>query len=97
MSESTLGSEHPAGDSLAAAAQAVRDGAADAQRHAEEMIPVVTDFLCRLAYSTSYAVSYGAVFSTLFVIQAVPKDNVFVQGLVDGAQAARDAVRGVRA
>ena len=36
--------------------------------------------------------SYGVVFPTLLVARAVPKDNAIVNGLVDGARAARDAL-----
>jgi hypothetical protein len=97
MSVSTVASSAESPHPLAAAAEAIRKGSADAERHASEMMPAIGAFLCRVAYSTSYAVSYGAVFSTLFVVQAVPKDNALVHGLVDGAQAARDAVYGVRA
>ena len=97
MSETTIASNAPATDPVAAAAQALRDGAADAQRHALEVIPTVGDFLRQVTYTTCYAASYGAIFAALAVAQAVPKENAFVYGLIDGAHAARDAVRGVRA
>ena len=58
------------------------------------MMPAISDFVGRLVYTTCYAVSYGVVFPTVFVIQAVPKDNALVHGLVDGAHAARDAIVG---
>ena len=96
MSESIISSNSPATDPLAAAARALRDGATDAQRHALEVIPTVAEFLRRGTYTTCYAASYGAVFAALTVAQAVPKENAFVYGLIDGAHAARDAVSGVR-
>jgi hypothetical protein len=75
-------------DALSRAAQAAREGAADAQTRVSEMAPAIGGFVSRLTYTTCYAVSYGVVFPTLLVARAVPKDNVIVQGLVEGALAA---------
>jgi|SRR5579875_1880377 len=83
-----------AADAMALALQAVKDGAADAQDKVNEMMPAIGGFLSRLTYTTCYAVSYGVVFPTLLVARAVPKDNAIVNGLVDGARAARDAIEG---
>jgi len=83
-----------AADAMASALQAAKDGAADAQDKVNEMIPAIGGFLSRLTYTTCYAVSYGVVFPTLLVARAVPKDNAIVNGLVDGARAARDALEG---
>jgi hypothetical protein len=41
-------------------------------------------------------VSYGVVFPTVFVGQFIPKNNALVHGLVDGSQAARDAVKAMQ-
>jgi hypothetical protein len=79
-------------DAMSLAVQAARDGAGDAQQKVSEMMPAIGGFFGRLAYTTCYAISYGVVFPTLFVAQAVPKDNALVHGLVDGARAARDAI-----
>jgi hypothetical protein len=81
-----------AADAMAVALQAARDGAADAQERVSQMMPAVGGFVSRLTYTTCYAVSYGVVFPTLLVARAVPKDNAIVNGLVDGARAARDAI-----
>jgi hypothetical protein len=81
-----------AADAMSQAVQAARDGAADAQTRVAEMMPAVSGFVSRLVYTTSYAVSFGVVFPTLFVVQVIPKDNALVYGLVDGARAARDAL-----
>jgi hypothetical protein len=85
-----------AADAMALALQAARDGASDAQARVSEIMPAVGGFLSRLTYTTCYAVSYGVVFPTLLVARAVPKDNALVNGLVDGARAAREAVEGRR-
>lgn len=81
-----------AADAMALAAQAVREGASDAEAKVSEMMPALGGFLSRLTYTTCYAVSYGVVFPTLLIARAVPKDNAIVHGLVDGALAARDAL-----
>jgi hypothetical protein len=83
-----------AADAMALALQAARDGASDAQARVSEIAPAVGGFLSRLTYTTCYAVSYGVVFPTLLVTRAVPKDNALVNGLVDGARAAREAIEG---
>jgi len=83
-----------AADAMALALQAAKEGAADAQDKVNEMMPAIGGFLSRLTYTTCYAVSYGVVFPTLLVARAVPKDNAIVNGLVDGARAARDALEG---
>jgi hypothetical protein len=81
-----------AADAMTLALQAAKDGAADAQQRVDEMMPAIGGFLSRLTYTTCYAVSYGVVFPTLLVARAVPKDNAIVNGLVDGARAARDSL-----
>jgi hypothetical protein len=81
-----------AADAMSLALQAAKDGATDAQERVSDMMPAVGGFLSRLTYTTCYAVSYGVVFPTLLVARAVPKDNAIVNGLVDGARAARDAL-----
>ena len=81
-----------AADAMALALQAAKDGAADAQERVTEMMPAIGGFVSRLTYTTCYAVSYGVVFPTLLVARAVPKDNAIVNGFVDGARAARDAI-----
>jgi hypothetical protein len=81
-----------AADAMALALQAAKDGAADAQQRVSEVVPVVGGFLSRLTYTACYAVSYGVVFPTLLVARAVPKENALVDGLIDGARAARAAI-----
>jgi uncharacterized protein (DUF1800 family) len=83
-----------AADAMSLAVRAARDGAADAQARVSEMMPAITGFVSRLTYTTSYALSYGIVFPTLLLAQAVPKNNALVHGLADGAHAARDAATG---
>jgi hypothetical protein len=104
MDDSSVAADAPshdplrsAADAMSLAVQAARDGAADASSRVSEMIPAMSEFMGRLVYTTSYAVSFGVVFPTMFVVQAIPKDNALVHGLVDGARAACDSIAGGRA
>lgn len=81
-----------AADAMALALQAAKDGAADAQERVNEAMPAIGEFVSRLTYTTCYAVSYGVVFPSLLIARAVPKENAIVNGFVDGARAARDAI-----
>ena len=83
-----------AGDALALAAQAAREGAADARAKVAEIAPIAGDFLRRVTYTSSYLVSYGVVFPALLAARAIPKNNALVNGLIDGAAAARDSLVG---
>ena len=74
-------------DAMRNAAQAARDGAADAKARAERAVPEVGLFLSRFAYTTSYAVSYGVVFPTMLLVRSIPRDNPVFHGLQDGAAA----------
>ncbi len=81
-----------AADAVAMAFQAAREGASDAESKVNEMMPAIGGFISRLTYTTCYAVSYGIVFPTVLMARSVPKDNVLVQGLIDGAHSAQGRV-----
>lgn len=79
-------------NAMETAMQAAHDGAADARAAVNRAIPAISEFVSRFVYTTSYSVSYGIVFPVMLLARVVPKDNAFVHGLVDGAQAAKDMV-----
>ena len=81
-----------AGEAVSSAAESVKHGATELQAKFSEALPATGHFLGRLIYNTSYVLSYGVVFPVMLVVRVVPKDNVLVHGLVDGALAARDRV-----
>ncbi len=81
-------------DAMDAAVQAVKEGAESAKLSAADAWPAASRFLSRTVYKTSYAISYGIIFPAALISRTIPKDNAFVHGLVDGARAASDAVRG---
>jgi hypothetical protein len=79
-------------DAMETAVQAARDGASDARAAVDRAIPAISQFVSRFVYTTSYSLSYGVVFPVMLMARAIPKDNAFVHGLVDGAHAAREVV-----
>ena len=44
----------------------------------------------RMIYSGSYALAYGLVYATVFVVQMLPQDNPMMHGFHDGGKAAMD-------
>jgi hypothetical protein len=100
MSETRVSanSEHVATESgiLELASRAAQDGASDARDAAERAWTATSLFLSRFVYTTCYTVSYGVVFPAVLLAHAIPRDNVAVRGLIDGAQAAILKVEEVR-
>jgi hypothetical protein len=72
--------------------RAAQDGALDAREAAERTWAATSLFVSRLVYTTCYTVSYGVIFPAALVARVIPKNNVAVQGLIDGAQAAKQKV-----
>jgi len=82
---------------MATAAEAVRDGASDATSRVQKLGPATTQFVSRVTYSGFYFLSYGIVFPTLLVTNYVPGMHPVANGLTDGAVAASDYVKEMRA
>jgi hypothetical protein len=49
-------------------------------------------FGSKLLYTASYTLSYGVCFPAFVVARYVPKNNQFVEGLIDGGASAQRAV-----
>ena len=49
-------------------------------------------FASKLLYTASYTLSYGVCFPVFALVRYVPKNNQFVEGLVDGGASAQRAV-----
>jgi len=84
-------------DALDSAVQAAKGGVKGVSATAFGALPAVNSFLSGLTYKTCYAVAYGTVFPTVLVARAVPKENAVVYGLIDGARAAIDMVKEMKA
>ncbi|HWO99310.1 MAG TPA: hypothetical protein VNL74_01615 [Methylococcus sp.] len=77
--------------------EAAQDAAEDAAKVREKLANVdVGRSLARLAYTTSYMVSYGIVYGSVFIARSIPQDNPIVEGFIDGARAAMDALEEAR-
>ena len=50
--------------------------------------------MSRMIYSGSYALAYGIVYATVFVVQLLPQDNTMMRGFQDGGKAAMDELSG---
>ena len=50
----------------------------------------VLQSMSRRIYSGSYALSYGVVYATVFVVQMMPQENPVMHGFHDGGKAAMD-------
>ena len=83
---------HAVADKMQAAVDSAKQGVATARDAATAALPQASHFLARFVYTTCYTISYGVVFPTALVAMSVPKNNAFVQGLVDGADAAKQKV-----
>jgi hypothetical protein len=84
-------------DALDSAVQAAKGGVKDVRVTASGALPALSSFLSGPTYKTCYAVSYGMVFSTVLVARAIPKENAAVHGFIDGARAAIDMVKEMKA
>jgi hypothetical protein len=57
---------------------------------AAEAGPDMMQTMSRMIYSGSYALAYGLVYATVFVVQLMPQDNPVMHGFHDGGKAAMD-------
>jgi hypothetical protein len=76
--------------------RAAQDGAADAREAAHRTWAATSLFMSRFVYTTCYTLSYGVVFPVTLCVQAIPRDNAAVRGLIDGAQAAKHKVEEIQ-
>ena len=79
-------------DVLDGAVKALKEGTADASATTGTIAPAVGRYLSRFVYTTSYTLSYGAVFPAILIAKSIPMNNAVVHGFVDGAKAANDMV-----
>ncbi|MBX9788943.1 MAG: hypothetical protein K2Y37_08495 [Pirellulales bacterium] len=81
---------------MSSAAEALKDGASDAAKAVQRIVPQGKVSLSKAAYSCCYFLSYGVAFPTLFVTSLLPTNNPLSNGLHDGAAAAGDMVKDLR-
>jgi hypothetical protein len=76
--------------------EAAQQGAADAHEAAAKTLAATSQCVGRCIYAASYAVAYGVVFPAALIAVAIPRNNVTVRGLIDGASAAKHRVHEMR-
>jgi putative methionine-R-sulfoxide reductase with GAF domain len=67
----------------------ITEGAADARTAASNATQAAGKAARKTIYSGFYYVTYGVVYSTLFVGSLIPSNNAMGEGVHDGAAAAR--------
>jgi hypothetical protein len=90
---------------LQSVANAMRDAASTATEHAANVQTAVSDAgpralnaIARGTYTSAYVVSYGLVYTTVFLAQSLMLlDNPLTRGFYDGGAAARRDVETARA
>ena len=78
-------------DAMDAAFEAAKGRGALARITIGDLVPTGR-FLRRAIYQASYAVSFGVVLPAVLIARAIPRRNLVSRGLIDGAQAAMQAV-----
>ncbi|HXZ14801.1 MAG TPA: hypothetical protein VEH77_02295 [Roseiarcus sp.] len=90
---------------LQSVADAMRDAASTASEHVANVQAAVSDAgpralhaIARGTYTSAYVVSYGVVYTTVFLAQSLMLvDNPLTRGVYDGGAAARRDARTARA
>ena len=80
---------------MRAVADAFRDASKTATEHAIAVQNVGTGLLrsvSRISYTGAYAISFGIVYTAVFLTQLLPQDNPVMDGFSDGARAAMDSL-----
>ncbi len=84
------------GDAMHTVAGALADGVGEATANVHEALPKMDRIVTRGVYKGSYYLTYGIVFPTALLFQVIPGGKALAAGIVDGALAGRDYVRGLR-
>lgn len=79
-------------EAMRAAINTASEDATKARERMREAGAGVTHSASRFAYTSSYMVSYGIVYATVFLAKSVPQDNPIVEGFIDGGRAAMEAL-----
>jgi hypothetical protein len=77
------------GDALESAAEKFEEGSAVARQSAKAAAKTTRRFFADGVYNSAYWVSYGFVYSAVYLTELLPEDNSFRRGLEEGATAAQ--------
>jgi hypothetical protein len=80
------------GDALESAAEKFEEGTAVATRSAKNAAKTTRKLFAGGVYNSAYWISYGLVYSTVYLIELFPESNSFRRGLEEGASDAQAKV-----
>jgi hypothetical protein len=80
------------GDALESAAEKFEEGSAVARQSAKAAAKTTRRFFADGVYNSAYWVSYGFVYSAVYLTELLPENNSFRRGLEEGATAAQTKV-----
>ena len=82
------------GEALESAAEKFEEGSTVARESAKNAAQATRKVFAGGMYKTAYWVSYGFVYSTVYLTELLPEDNSFRRGLEEGATDAQVKVHG---
>jgi hypothetical protein len=80
------------GEALESAAEKFEEGSAVARQSAKNAAQATRKVFAGGVYNTAYWVSYGLVYSTVYLTELLPEDSSFRRGLEEGATDAQTKV-----
>jgi hypothetical protein len=84
------------GDALESAAEKFEEGSAVARQSAKEAAKVTRRVFADGVYNSAYWVSFGVVYSAVYLTELLPENNTFRKGLEEGATAAQTKAHGTK-
>jgi len=72
------------------ASEGLHQGKEDAERAAEKAIPAIKRGLDKTAYSASYYLAFGVIYTGRLAAELLPEHGALRQGAADGARAANE-------
>src|ERR1700724_96318 len=82
------------GEALESAAEKFEEGSSVARESAKNAAKATRQVFAGGVYQTAYWVSYGFVYSTVYLTELLPEDNSFRRGLEEGATDAQVKAHG---
>ena len=82
------------GEALESAAEKFEEGTSVARQSAKEAAQATRKVFAGGVYNTAYWVSYGFVYSTVYLTELLPAESSFRRGLEEGATDAQAKVHG---
>jgi hypothetical protein len=79
---------HILGDTLESAAETFEEVTANAADSAKRAAGVTKSALCNALYKTCYGIAFGAVYSSVFIVEMMPAGSKVRRGFEEGAEAA---------